>query len=59
MALKVIPKSRILMWYYPDSNASEVERDEALKQWSKATGVDKNQIKTKCLWNGGRPASKQ
>jgi len=42
-----IPKSRILFWYYPDSNLSEKHREEKKKYWSKATGISVKNILTK------------
>jgi len=42
-----VPKSRILFWYYPDSNLSEKHREEKKKYWSKATGISVKNILTK------------
>ena len=44
-----IPKSRIILWYYPDRRSSETERESIRKWWSKETGIPVNRILQKSL----------
>jgi len=34
-----VPKTRIILWYYPDSNAAESEQKEMCQWWAKVTGI--------------------
>ncbi|MDX8396323.1 MAG: site-specific integrase [Mariprofundaceae bacterium] len=34
-----MPKTRIILWYYPDSNATESEQKKIWQWWAKVTGI--------------------
>jgi hypothetical protein len=39
-----MPKTRIILWYYPDSNATESEQKEMYQWWAKTTGIPNERI---------------
>jgi len=42
-----VPKSRIILWHYPDPRSDKSKQDRIRKRWSKETGVPLKHILTK------------